>query len=163
MKTLYFGGQKSGKSSLAEEKARTLATSRPVYIATYDNSFNDSSMQQRIDRHISDRNQYFNTIEQPRNLPDVVTVGNTYLIDCVSMWIFNNIDQEEATLKDELAQLFNLECNIVFVLNDVGCGVIPADPLSRRFVDLSGIIGQFIAKHCDEVFEVKYGLTNQLK
>jgi adenosylcobinamide kinase/adenosylcobinamide-phosphate guanylyltransferase len=163
MKVLYFGGQKSGKSSLAEEKARALTTSRPMYIATYDNSFNDLSMQQRIDRHISDRNQYFNTIEQPRNLPDVVTGGNTYLIDCVSMWIFNNIDQDEESLKNELAKLFSLECNIVFVLNDVGCGVIPADSLSRRFVDLSGIIGQFIAKHCDEVFEVKYGLTNQLK
>ena len=42
MKTLYFGGQKSGKSNLAEKKALALANEKkPYYIATYDNSFND--------------------------------------------------------------------------------------------------------------------------
>jgi len=165
MKVLYFGGQKSGKSSLAEAKTLALATTSclPLYIATYDNSFNDPAMQQRIDHHIDYRKQNFETIEQTRDLPQVIKPGQTHLIDCVSMWIFNNIETSQALLLAELEQVCNIEANIVFVLNDVGNGVIPADPLSRRFVDLSGILGQFIAKQCDQVFEVKYGLTNQLK
>jgi len=39
MKVLYFGGQKSGKSRLAEMRALSLSKNRaikPYYIATYD-------------------------------------------------------------------------------------------------------------------------------
>jgi len=163
MYILYFGGQKSGKSALAEAKAIELATTKPVYLATYDNSYNDVAMQQRIDDHIDQRREHFETIEQPRDLPQVIEPGKTYLIDCVSMWIFNNIERSQELLMAELEQLFTLDANIVFVLNDVGSGVIPAEKLSRRFVDLSGMLGQFIAKNCDEVFEVKYGLPRQFK
>ena len=51
----------------------------------------------------------------------------------------------------------------MFVLNDVTHGVIPVDSLSRRYVDLSGIIGQKLASLCDEVIEVKLGLEQRLK
>ena len=50
-----------------------------------------------------------------------------------------------------------------FILNDVSCGIIPFDIESRRFVDFSGLIGQELAKLCDEVYEVKYGLESRLK
>ena len=51
----------------------------------------------------------------------------------------------------------------MFVLNDVTCGVIPIDAISRRYVDLSGLIGQKLAMICDEVYEVKLGLRIRLK
>nr|WP_294892775.1 hypothetical protein [Sulfuricurvum sp. MLSB] len=35
--------------------------------------------------------------------------------------------------------------------------------MSRRYVDLSGIIGQTLARICDEVYEVKLGLERRLK
>lgn len=62
-----------------------------------------------------------------------------------------------------MEQLEQIDCNIVFVLNEVTTGVIPFDKDSRRFVDLTGIIGQKLAKICNEVYEVKFGLTNRLK
>ncbi|WP_294895109.1 bifunctional adenosylcobinamide kinase/adenosylcobinamide-phosphate guanylyltransferase, partial [Sulfuricurvum sp. RIFOXYD12_FULL_44_77] len=46
---------------------------------------------------------------------------------------------------------------------DVGTGVIPNDPISRRFVDYSGVIGQELAHICDEVYEVKLGMEIRLK
>ena len=49
MKILYFGGQKSGKSTLAEAKALSIATDKPYYLATYDTSFGDDEMSLRID------------------------------------------------------------------------------------------------------------------
>jgi len=52
MKTLYFGGQKSGKSLLAERKALSLSSNeKPYYIATYDNSYDDKEMKQKIKLH----------------------------------------------------------------------------------------------------------------
>ena len=56
-----------------------------------------------------------------------------------------------------------MDANIIFILNDVSCGIIPLDKESRRFVDFSGLIGQELAKLCDEVYEVKYGIERRLK
>ena len=48
MKILYFGGQKSGKSQLAEKRTKEIAKSKiPYYIATYNNNFNDKEMQKK--------------------------------------------------------------------------------------------------------------------
>ncbi|MEW6551490.1 MAG: bifunctional adenosylcobinamide kinase/adenosylcobinamide-phosphate guanylyltransferase [Campylobacterota bacterium] len=162
-KILYFGGQKSGKSRLAEQKALALSVNKPYYIATYDNSFGDSEMKDRINKHIQKRGENFITIESPYNLPDVIKPNNTYLIDCLSMWLLNNIDKSEDDLIEELKELEKIDANIVFVLNDVTNGVIPIDKISRKYVDLSGIIGQVTASFCDEVYEVKLGIGVRLK
>ncbi len=164
MKILYFGGQKSGKSNLAEKKALALANGKqPYYLATYDNSYGDSEMIQRVEKHQLQRVDNFHTIEETKDLPAVINNGETYLIDCVSMWILNNIEEEETTLLEQLESLSNKNANIVFVLNDVNNGVIPLDSLSRKYVDLSGIIGQKLASFCDEVYEVKLGIGIKIK
>jgi len=164
MKILYFGGQKSGKSNLAEQKAIKLAkVKKSYYIATYDNSYNDSEMNKRVEQHKLQRVNKFHTIEETKNLPAIIQDGQTYLIDCISMWILNNIDKDETTLLEQLESLSKKDANIVFVLNDVSSGVIPLDSLSRKYVDLSGIIGQKLASFCNEVYEVKLGLEIQLK
>lgn len=163
MKVLYFGGQKSGKSSLASKKTLDISSNKPYYVATYDNSYNDNSMNQRINKHIKQREDTFITIEESFDLTKVVKEDETYLIDCISMWIFNNLHKEEDILINELEKLFLTDASIVFVLNDVSSGVIPLDKESRKFVDFSGIIGQFLAKNCDEVYEAKFGLEVKLK
>lgn len=164
MNILYFGGQKSGKSSLASKKALELSSDKkPIYVATYDNSFGDKSMQNRIDKHINDRENEFDSIEEPKDLTKVIKKGETYIVDCVSMWLFNNLQEKEEDLKEQLKTVCNKEANIVFVLNDVSCGVIPFDSESRRFVDFSGLIGQELVSLCDEVYEAKYGLEKRLK
>ncbi|MFY9142911.1 bifunctional adenosylcobinamide kinase/adenosylcobinamide-phosphate guanylyltransferase [Sulfuricurvum sp.] len=163
MKILYFGGQKSGKSSLAEAKALSLSTGKPTYLATYDHSFGDDEMGMRIDKHRDSRGEKFITLEETRHLACVMEPHQTYLVDCISMWILNRIEESEEALVEEIEALGRIEANIVFVLNDVGSGVIPNDPISRRYVDLSGIIGQTLARLCDEVYEVKLGLERRLK
>ena len=93
----------------------------------------------------------------------IVEKNRTYLIDCVSMWLFNNLQNSEETLKAQLQEISEIDANIIFILNDVSCGIIPFDKESRKFVDFSGLIGQELAKLCDEVYEVKYGLERRLK
>ena len=162
MRVLFFGGQKSGKSLLAEERALKLSL-EPFYIATYDNSFGDEEMQKRVLLHQRKRADKFKTIEEPLYLSKVVKNGETYLIDCISMWILNTVNWSLEDVLSELDELLKREANLIFVLNDVGSGVAPIDRLSREFIDRSGIIGQKLAKVCDEVYEVKFGLKRRLK
>jgi len=164
MKTLYYGGQKSGKSLLAEQKALSLAgDEKPYYIATYDNSYGDSEMLNRIEQHQGQRKEAFITIEETKNLSAVIDERQTYLIDCMSMWLLNTLDDALENLMEELELLAKKEANIVFVLNDVSSGVIPLESMSRKYVDRSGIVGQKLVQLCDEVYEVKLGLESKLK
>ncbi|AXX88307.1 bifunctional adenosylcobinamide kinase/adenosylcobinamide-phosphate guanylyltransferase [Malaciobacter marinus] len=163
MKSFYFGGQKSGKSSCASKKALMLASSKPYYIATYDNSYEDKAMQDRVNRHIKQRAEEFITIEEPKDLTKVIKEKQTYLIDCMTMYILNNLENGYEFMEKQLEKLFKIDCNIIFILNDINNGVIPIDKYSREFVDISGLIGQFLAKNCDEVIEVKYSLERRLK
>ena len=162
-KILYFGGQKSGKSRLAEEKTLELSSSKPYYLATYNNSYNDSEMQVRIDKHRLQREKKFHTIEERYDLTKVIQEKKSYLVDCISMWILNNIDKDEEALLTQLEHLLSIQTNIVFVLNDVNSGIIPFDKESRKFVDLTGVVGQKLASLCDEVYEVKLGIGIQIK
>ena len=163
MKVLYFGGQKSGKSSLAESKTLEISSSKAYYIATYDSSFQDSEMLQRIQKHKNQRKDNFITIEETTDIASIIQPNQTYLIDCMSMWILNTLDKPIESLLDMIDSISKIDANVVIVLNDVSSGVIPIDRQSRQFVDRSGIIGQALAKICDEVYEVKLGLGIKLK
>lgn len=166
MFVLYYGGQKSGKSKLAEKHTLKLAkknNKKPYYIATYDNSYLDNEMQKRIKTHKKQRKDKFITIEEIKNLADVIKNGETYLIDCISMWLLNTIDNDILSLTKQIKKLKKIDANIVFVLNDVNNGVIPLDKLSRKYVDRSGIIGQKLAKISDEIYDVKLGIATKIK
>ena len=164
MKVLYYGGQKSGKSLLAEKKTLKLSKNKkPFYIATYNNSYNDNEMHSRIEKHQQQRQELFTTIEESFDLPKVIKNDETYLIDCISMWLLNNLDKTEEKLLAQLEKISLSNANIIFVLNDVNRGVIPMDKESRKFVDMTGIIGQKLASFCDEVYEVTLGLERRLK
>lgn len=164
MKILYIGGQKSGKSLYAEKKAITLAKdTKPIYIATYQNSYNDTEMASRIEKHKTQRADSFDTLEESFELHRFLQDDKTYLIDCLSMWIFNHMNEPLEEIEQKIKQILKIKANIVFVLNDVGHGIIPLDKESRKFVDLSGIIGQIVASECDNVFRVDYGIETKIK
>jgi len=163
MKILYFGGQKSGKSKLAEQKALEITKTKPYYIATYDNSFNDKEMIQRVELHKAKRKDNFITIEETKDISRVIKKGDTYLVDCLSMWLLNNIEEDMDNLKKQIELISKIDANVVFVLNDVNSGVIPMDKISRKYIDFSGILGQKIASFCDEVYEVKLGIGIKIK
>ncbi len=162
MKILYIGGQKSGKSYLAEKKILEISTKKPYYIATYDNSYGDKEMQQRVDKHQKRREANFITVEEPMQLEVVIKENENYIVDCLSMWILNSLDSDKNYQKI-LENILSLKTNIVFVLNDVGSGIVPSNRLSRKYIDRSGIVGQIVASSCDEVYQVVVGIENRLK
>ncbi len=164
MKILYFGGQKSGKTSLSIKKTLEISGGKtPFYIATYLDTYNDSEMKKRIKNHQIERRDDFITIEEGHDVFSKLEDDETYLMDCVSMWILNNMEKEEEVLRYEIQKLLKSKNNMIFILNDVSSGIIPLDKISRSFVDLSGIIGQEIASLCDEVYQVNYGIQRRIK
>jgi len=164
VKILYYGGQKSGKSHLAEKRALSLARDKkPYYIATYNNLYIDSEMERRVLKHKLKRADSFITIEESFDFIKYIKEDNTYLIDCISMWILNLLTKSEKELISYIDKLNNIDTNIVFVLNSVGEGIVPLTKDSRKFVDLTGLIGQKIASMSDEVYDVKLGIAQRLK
>jgi len=51
----------------------------------------------------------------------------------------------------------------VVVSEEVGGGIVPPDPLARRYVDLAGALNQRVAALCDRVVLVAAGLPLELK
>jgi len=163
-KTLFIGGIKSGKSFNAEKYTLQDSKNKPIYLATTE--FIDDGMKIRIDEHKKYREDKFITIEEPLKLyENISTSKDIVLVECVSMWI-NNMLYHGFTLdnmKEELNSILELDTSIVFVLNDVGSGIIPANKLAREFVDISGKLSQLIASKCDEVFHTIAGISTKIK
>lgn len=163
-KTLFIGGIKSGKSRNAEEYILKDSDSKPIYLATTE--FIDEEMQKRIDEHKQNRKDKFDTIEEPLKLYNAITKREDHvLIECVSMWINNMLYHgfDLLDMQSELKSILALDKNIVFVLNDVGCGVIPDNALAREFVDISARLSQLIASNCDEVYHTVAGISTRIK
>jgi len=163
MKTLFIGGIKSGKSALAE-KYILKHSSTPIYLATTE--VLDDEMRIRVGAHIKQRTDEFETIEEARYLLTTLeSMSQAVLVECVTMWLNNLIyyGVSDDIILAELETIMNLDKDIVFVLNDVGSGVIADNALARRFVDLSGKASQIIASSCDEVYHVIAGIQRRIK
>ena len=163
-KVLFIGGVKSGKSLNAQNYILNISEDKPIYLVTTE--FIDSEMQERIDAHKELRGDRFITKEEPIEIYETISDSMTpLLVECVSMWI-NNMLYHGFTLKDMQEQIRNiLELNktVVFVLNDVGSGIIPDNKLAREFADISGKISQQIASSCDEVYHTIAGISTRIK
>lgn len=164
MKALFIGGIKSGKSLLAEEYTLKYAKVKPYYLATTE--FIDEEMNERIKVHKIQRAELFVTLEEPMELENILKQQeDIVLVECISMWINNMLYRKKTyeQIRSEIVQILELKQSIVFVLNDVGSGIIPENELARKYIDISGKISQIIAKECTEVFHVIAGIGTKIK
>ena len=168
MKTLILGGARSGKSGLAQRRAQ--ATGLPVtFIATAEAW--DDEMAVRIARHQADRPSGWRCIEEPLALAAVLQAecaeDRCVIVDCLTLWLTNLLLDSETRLEAETAALLqvipSLPGEVLIVSNETGMGVVPADVLSRRFVDATGWLHQSLATQCDAVLLTVAGLPVQLK
>jgi adenosylcobinamide kinase/adenosylcobinamide-phosphate guanylyltransferase len=168
--TYISGGSRSGKSSRALELARAF-TGAKAFIATAQAL--DREMGERIARHRRERGDEFLTVEEPldlaaalKRLPAGVEVA---VVDCLTLWLSNLLfrhgDQMETCPEMEafLAALDGPGCALILVSNEVGMGIVPADPLSRRFRDLAGRLNQRVAARADRVLFMVSGLPLVVK
>jgi adenosylcobinamide kinase / adenosylcobinamide-phosphate guanylyltransferase len=86
---LITGGARSGKSRLAEARARSFP-GRPVYIATAEAL--DAEMEERIARHRARRGDDWIERETPLDLVQALgetNGGGARLVDCLTLWLSN--------------------------------------------------------------------------
>jgi adenosyl cobinamide kinase/adenosyl cobinamide phosphate guanylyltransferase len=167
--TLVLGGARSGKSRYAESLIAALPPPwlPPwTYLATAEAI--DTEMAARIATHRARRGPQWQTIEAPRDLAAALKSRETMpmLVDCLTLWLSNlmladtDIDAEIARLEAALA---DTGAPVVLVANEVGSGIVPDNPLGRRFRDLQGVLNQRIASRADRVVLVVAGLPLAIK
>lgn len=162
---LYIGGARSGKSRLAE--AHTLSLAQPAtYIATAEAW--DAEMAERIQAHQARRGPEWRTISAPVDLYTALQTsdGTPRLVDCLTLWLTNLMlsdrDWQEAT-RSMLALVQMQTSPVVYVSNEVGCGIVPENALARRFRDAQGWQNQTLAAAADEVHFIAAGLSLRMK
>ncbi len=163
------GGARSGKSSFALQLAARYE--KKIFLATAEPF--DDEMKSRIGKHREERGERFITIEEPlyperalRNLPDGSEI---VLLDCLTVWAGNLMhffeDEVEINKRIEcfLEVLRTPPCDIILVSNEVGMGIVPENPMARRFRDIAGIVNQRVASIATEAYLLCSGLSVRLK
>ncbi|TAN45182.1 MAG: bifunctional adenosylcobinamide kinase/adenosylcobinamide-phosphate guanylyltransferase [Nitrospirae bacterium] len=165
--TFIIGGARSGKSSLALKKASD-KQGKKAYIATAQ-AFDDE-MKARIEKHKKERSAEWDCFEEPLELARLLSgLQGKYevlLIDCLTLWL-SNIMLAEKSIEDEIDSLIvslnGIDSSLFLVSNEVGLGIVPDNPLGRRFRDLAGTLNQRVAAAADDVYLVAAGIPVKIK
>ena len=165
--TFVLGGARSGKTSYALREALQRPAKRRLMIATAQAL--DEEMAARIARHQAERGEDWTTVEAPLALPQAVRdlrAGDVAVIDCLTLWLSNLMmaDMEIAPATAELVEALAASPAETFVIsNEVGQGIVPDNPLARRFRDEAGWMHQALAAAADRAVMVVAGLPVVLK
>lgn len=167
--TLVTGGSRSGKSRYAMGLA--LAFQNRVFVATA--QVTDGEMEERIARHRRERGDLFTTIEEPLDLAGALVSlpegTQVALVDCITVWLGNlfyhlgEVGLDSPPIRAFLKVLGSPPCHLVLVTNEVGMGLVPPDPLSRRFRDLAGLLNQEMARRAHRVILTVCGIPVVVK
>jgi len=161
------GGERSGKSSYAQDLALSLS-GNPKYIAT--SRVWDGDHQKRIDRHVNDRDNRWKSVEEEKEISKYINKDETVVIDCVTLWLTNyfvdtknDIEQCLTLAKEEFDKLIGMEANIIIISNEIGMGVHAQTEVGRKFTELQGWVNQHIAKKADKATFMVSGIPLELK
>jgi adenosylcobinamide kinase / adenosylcobinamide-phosphate guanylyltransferase len=173
---LITGGSRSGKSEYARVTAEAMQGPRAV-VATC--QVTDDEMRERIEKHRESRDvSVWSTIEEPLQLAEALRSNGQFrlfLVDCLTLWVNNvmydsqlkgkTISESDAAaaISDVLHVASEIPATTIFVTNEVGCGIVPENPVSRLYRDLVGRCNQIVAATADEVTLVACGLPLKLK
>ncbi len=179
---MVTGGSRSGKSVLAEEKAKEYGGRSVLYMATAIPV--DEDMKERIKIHQERRDPEWGTYEGYRDLGEIIkaTEKDTILLDCVTVLITNILFEEERDFdkiskkeiedleSDVMLELGNIvkgardgNKTLILVTNEVGMSMVASYRLGRIFSDIAGKANQLLASLSDEVYISISGLPLRLK
>ncbi len=166
--TFLIGGARSGKSWLGQRLIENAVGAGGLVVAVVTAEAGDDEMTDRIARHQDDRPEHWQTVEAPHalaNAIETVAADHALLLDCLTFWIANRVmaevpDSDIEAEAERLAGLLAARVSpTVVVTNEVGQGIVPGDPLSRRFRDVHGRVNRIVADHATDAFLVVAGRT----
>jgi adenosylcobinamide kinase/adenosylcobinamide-phosphate guanylyltransferase len=164
---LVGGGSRSGKSRFALDYARRCGEPR-AFVATAETL--DDEMRARARVHQAEREGAFTTMEEPLEITRAINeAGSRYrviVVDCLTVWLSNLMHtSRDISIEGARVLLAGLESpsTVVLVTNEVGCGIVPENELSRHFRDEAGRLNQRAAAAASEVYWMVFGLSQRLK
>lgn len=170
------GGARSGKSLFAEEYL-TSCSGRKAYVATA--QILDEEMKERVAEHRRRRPEDWQTLEISSGLsaafPAVLEQADAVLVDCLTLYLSNYLFAHETAGDEEILQgaLQEMENivgavrqteakTVIFVTNELGCGIVPMSHISRLYRDVVGKVNQYAAGQADEVYWTVCGIPVEL-
>jgi adenosylcobinamide kinase/adenosylcobinamide-phosphate guanylyltransferase len=164
---LITGGQRSGKSTKAEELALSLSPN-PVYLATA--HIWDEEFRERVRKHQERRGPQWTNIEEETQLSLHDMTGRVIVIDCVTLWLTNfffannsDVDKSLELAKAEFDKFTKPDATYIFVTNEIGLGGVSENAIQRKFTDLEGWMNQYIASKADVVILMVSGIPIKIK
>lgn len=165
---LVGGGSRSGKSRYALALAEVLGE-RLGFVATA--QVLDDEMRRRVRKHQMDRGAQFITIEEPLDVAGVIEErGKSFdaiVVDCLTLWLSNIMLAGDRDLEAEMNRLLTAAskatAGIILVTNEVGSGIVPDNPVARRFRDCAGILNQRAAEVASRVYLMAFGCPLRVK
>ncbi len=164
------GGCRSGKSRFALDYA-SQHFSKKLFLAT--GEVLDEEMAHRVENHQKARGPEWQTVEEPFEVVGRISENGrkteVILLDCLTLWLSNLLLRwdDESRVMEEVERLAGAlqksPAASIIVTNEVGMGIVPDNPLGRRFRDLSGMANQRIAKAADTVIFMVSGIPMFLK
>ena len=133
-------------------------------------------MRLRIERHRLRRGPEWTTIETAEGDLLETLAGlagrhgdNVILVDSLTMWTTDRLlsGASDREVRSAIASLNDVLTNhrspLICVSDDVSGGIVPADPLGRRFRDIHGEMNQLVAANSDLVVHVTAAIPLVLK
>ena len=175
---LVIGGARSGKSSFAEKYVLNYG-SKCAYIATAE--ILDEEMAERVKQHQLRRNsKRWVNFEAPYNADNTVAqageAADCILFDCLTLYLSNlmygknapdTFEEKCLYVRNEVDKLLQAakktNKTVVFVSNDVGCGIVPDNQMAREYRDVAGWLNQQVGFEADFVFYVMAGQAVDIK
>lgn len=184
---LVLGGARSGKSEFAEKLMYHSEGKRKGYIAT--SQILDEEMKYRVILHQKRRPAEWKTFEilhaGGNMMESVLQETDAVLFDCITMYVNNllmdhmkevtaetlgisDLETLQSDLIHDLDAMFRAieHCaskEIIFVSDELGMGIVPANAMSRVYRDLVGLANQYIARRAQKVYLSVAGITIELK
>jgi adenosylcobinamide kinase/adenosylcobinamide-phosphate guanylyltransferase len=164
--TLVLGGAASGKSVWAENLLLS-SDLRLAYIATA--RALDDETKFRIEAHKARRSDAWLNLEADLDLAPALSAlqpGQAALVDCATMWLTNQLmdENELASAQTTLLEVLSASpAPVVIVSNEVGHGIVPDNALARQFREAQGRLNIALAAQADLVVSVTAGLPQVLK
>ncbi|MYE54168.1 MAG: bifunctional adenosylcobinamide kinase/adenosylcobinamide-phosphate guanylyltransferase, partial [Chloroflexi bacterium] len=174
---LITGGARSGKSGFAEKLA--MQGKCVLFVATAEAL--DDDMARRIAAHRISRPSAWDTLEEPRALPQAIlretaastTLYDTIIVDCLTIWVSNLLllhegsADAEARILEAAGKLLDVhqssDARWIVVTNEVGLGVVPPSSLGRMYRDTLGRVNSLVASRADKVYLMAAGLALDLR
>ena len=115
-------------------------------------------------------------MELARRVEDEVEPGATVIVDCMTFWLGNVLEQHDTEVTMQAANAYALDeverlgrvaadrrLSLIAISNEVGGGIVPADPLTRSYRDLLGEVNQRLASMAETVVLLVSGIPVDLR